>query len=111
MRKHILIAVAVLLISVSACTQSIRYSPDEIKDFPPSIQESIRNNEVVVGMTKLQVRYSWGGPDEIIVLRPTDTGKERIEWAYKKMQFFKSRLIFTDDKLTEIISVEPRISR
>jgi len=110
MKKHILIAGAVLLISVSACTKAIRYSPDEIKDFPPAIRESIRNNEVVVGMNKLQVRYSWGGPDEIIVLRPTETGKERIEWVYKKMQFFKSRLIFTDDTLTEIISVEPRMS-
>jgi hypothetical protein len=110
MKKNILIAGAVLLISVSACTKNLRYSPDEIKDFPPAIQESIRNNEVVVGMTKLQVRYSWGGPDDIIVLSPAEGGKERIEWVYKKMQFFKSRLIFVDDRLTEIISVEPRIS-
>jgi hypothetical protein len=110
MKAHILIAGAILLISVSACAKSIRYSPDEIKDFPPAVQESIRNNEVIFGMTKLQVRYSWGGPDDIIVLQPTETGKERIEWVYKKMQFFRSRLIFTDDSLTEIISVEPRMT-
>lgn len=110
MKKSILIAGAVLFISISACAKSIRYSPDEIKDFPPAIQESIRNNEVVVGMTKLQVRYSWGGPDDIYVLSPSETGKERIEWVYTKMQLFKSRLIFVDDRLTEIISVEPRLT-
>jgi hypothetical protein len=110
MKKHALVAVAVLLISLSACAKSIRYSPDEIKDFPPAMQERIKNREIAAGMNKLQVRYSWGGPDNVIVLPPSKNGKERIEWVYVKLHFFKSRLIFTDDTLTEIISSEPGIA-
>jgi hypothetical protein len=111
MKKHIFIGGAILLLSLSACTKSIRYSHDEIKDFPPPIQERIKNSEIAVGMTKLQVRYSWGGPDNVIVLSPGESGKERTEWIYEKLHFFKSRLIFTDDKLTEIISTEPGIAK
>lgn len=107
MKKYILVASVVSLISLSACTQSIRYSHDEIKDFPPAVQERIKNSEIAVGMTKLQVRYSWGGPDDVIVLAPGENGQERTEWVYEKLHFFRSRLIFTDDKLTEIISSEP----
>ena len=109
MNKYVLVAGTVLMISLAACAKSIRYSHDEIKDFQPAIQERIKNNEISVGMTKLQVRYSWGGPDNVIVLKPSEQGKERIEWIYEKLHFFKSRLIFTDDKLTEIISSEPGI--
>lgn len=111
MKKHIFIAGAILLISLSACVKSIRYSHDEIKDFPPEIQKHITNSEIAVGMTRLQVRYSWGGPDNVIVLSPGENGKERTEWVYGKLRFFKSRLIFTDDKLTEIISTEPGIAK
>ena len=111
MNKYVLVAGAVMMISLSACAKSIRYSHDEIKDFQPSIQEHIKNSEIAVGMTKLQVRYSWGGPDNVIVLQPSEHGKERIEWVYEKLHFFKSRLIFTDDKLTEIIGTEPGIAK
>jgi hypothetical protein len=111
MNKYVLVAGTVLMISLSACAKSLRYSHDEIKDFQPAIQEHIKNSEISVGMTKLQVRYSWGGPDNVIVLQPSAQGKERIEWVYEKLHFFKSRLIFTDDKLTEIISTEPGIAK
>ncbi|PKL52426.1 MAG: hypothetical protein CVV37_01195 [Nitrospira bacterium HGW-Nitrospira-1] len=110
-KKYFLVAGAVLLISLSACAKSIRYSQEEIKNFSPTIQERIKNKEIAVGMTKLQVRYAWGGPDNVIVLPPSENGKERIEWVYEKLHFFKSRLIFTDDKLTEIISTEPGITK
>lgn len=111
MNKYVLVAGAVLLISLSACAKSIRYSHDEIKDFPPTVREHIKNSEIAVGMTKLQVRYSWGGPANVIVLPPNEQGKERVEWVYEKLHFFKSRLIFTDDKLVEIISTEPGIAK
>ena len=111
MNKYVLVAGTVLMISLSACAKSIRYSYDEIKDFQPAIQEHIKNSEISVGMTKLQVRYSWGSPDNVIVLQPSTEGKERIEWVYEKLHFFRSRLIFTDDKLTEIISSEPGIAK
>ncbi len=111
MKKYILISVVVSLISLSACAKSIRYSHDEIKDFTPTMQNHIKNSEIAVGMTKLQVRYSWGGPDDVIVLAPGEQGKERVQWIYKKLHFFKTSLIFTDDKLTEIISTEPGIAK
>jgi len=41
------------------------------------------------------------------VLTPSEDGKERVEWVYEKMAYYKSRLIFTDNKLSEIISDKP----
>lgn len=103
--KKILISVvsAVLLLG---CAEVMRYSPDEIKDFPPSIQENIKKGEVAPGMTMQQVRYSWGAPSIINVLKPTDEGKSKEEWVYTRSIFFRSKLIFIDGKLTHIITNE-----
>jgi hypothetical protein len=60
-------------------------------------------------MTRLQVRYSWGDPDNVRVLEPAADGKERVEWIYKRMEVFRTRLIFTGDNLTEIVSSEPGV--
>ena len=111
MKKIGLLSLVIFLISVSACSKSIRYSQEEIKDFSPSIQEHIKKGEITIGMTTIQVRYSWGGPDQTIVLAPGELGKERLEWIYTSMHFLKSRLIFTDNRLTEIISSEPGIAK
>lgn len=111
MKKILLLILLILLISQVGCAKSIRYSHNEIKDFQPSVQEHIKNGEIAAGMTKLQVRYSWGGPDTVTVLPPDEGGKERVEWVYKKLHVFKTRLIFIDDKLTEIISTEPGITK
>ena len=104
MKKLFLCSILMSLILLIGCTKSVRYSQDEIKDFPPHIQEYIRNSRVAVGMTKQQVRLAWGGPHSVIVLDPSEDGKERVEWVYKKMGFYKSHLIFNNDKLAEIIS-------
>lgn len=104
------ITICIVLISImfaAGCARSVRYSQDEIKDYPSDIQEHIKNNEITTGMTKAQVRYSWGGPHDVKILSPGVGGKERVEWVYKKFTVFKSRLIFTDDKLTEIIGSAP----
>lgn len=104
------ITICIVLISImfgAGCTKSVRYSQDEIKDYPSDIQKHIINNEITTGMTKAQVRYSWGGPHDVKILSPGEGGKERVEWVYKKFTVFKSRLIFTDDKLTEIIGSAP----
>jgi len=98
---------AIVLMLTAGCTKSVRYSQDEIKDYPPAVQDHIKNNEVTFGMTRAQVRYSWGGPHEVKILSPSEGGKERVEWVYKKLNFFKTRLIFTDGLLAEIISNEP----
>ena len=111
MNKVFLWSFLMSLIVVIGCSKSVRYSQDEIKDFPPQIQEYIRNSRVAVGMTKQQVRLAWGGPHSVIVLAPSEDGKERVEWVYKKMGFYKSHLIFTDDKLAEIISDEPGFTK
>jgi hypothetical protein len=98
---------AISLMLAAGCANSVRYTHDEIKDYPSAVQDNIKNNEVTTGMTKAQVRYSWGGPHEVKILSPSENGKERVEWIYKKLAFFKTRLTFTDGRLTEIISNEP----
>jgi len=111
MKSFFLLFSLLMLILQTGCAKSLRYSQEEIKDFPEAVQEHIRNNEIDTGMSKLQVRFSWGGPDAVNVLTPAEDGKERIEWIYKKFSVFKTRLIFTDDKLTQIISSEPGLIR
>lgn len=106
-----LLVIAIAATSLTGCAKSLRYSHDEIKDFPPAVQDRIKNGEVAIGMTKLQVRYAWGGPDLVTVLAPAEGGKERVEWLYKRFQVFRSRIVFTDDKVTEIISSEPGLVR
>lgn len=107
MKKLFLLFFLIVSVSFTACATTPRYTVDEIKDFPPSVQENIKNGEITPGMTRIQVRYSWGGPDIVTVLAPGEGGKERVEWLYKKKFVFRTRLIFTNDRLTEIISSEP----
>lgn len=111
MKNFFMFALFALLLFQAGCTKSIRYSHYEIKDFPPSVQEHIKSGEIETGMTRLQVRYSWGGPDSIRVLVPSKGETDKVEWVYKKYSVFKTRLIFTDDKLTEIISNDPGFRR
>jgi predicted transcriptional regulator len=108
-KKTLLPFILLGLVISTGCAKSVRYTQEEIMDFPPSVQENIKKNEITTGMTRLQVRYSWGAPDEVRVVQPAEDGKERVEWVYKKMEVFRTRLIFTDDKLTEIISSEPGV--
>ena len=97
------------LLALSGCYKAARYSHDEIKDYPPSVQEQIKKGEISVGMTKVQVRYAWGGPQDVIVMPPSDQGKERVEWVYRRYSLFKTRLIFVDGRLAEIASSEPGV--
>lgn len=87
------------------CAEVMRYSPDEIKDYPPPVQENIKKGEVTPGMTMQQVRYAWGAPSLINVLKPED-GKNKEEWVYTRSIFFKSKLVFVDGKLMHIITNE-----
>ncbi|OGW28493.1 MAG: hypothetical protein A2X59_10270 [Nitrospirae bacterium GWC2_42_7] len=111
MKRIFLLFSLVFLIFQTGCAKSLRYSPEEIKDFPVGVQERIKNSEIDIGMSKLHVRYSWGGPEIVNVLPPDTEGNERVEWTYKKLHLFKTRLIFTDDKLSQIISTEPGIMK
>jgi len=102
MKNAILIVSVFLFFLQVGCAKSIRYSADEIKDFPPEIQEHVKKGEVMLGMTPQQVRYTWGAPDSIRNLEPLD-GKTREEWIYSAkgvMGVIATRLLlFLDGKL------------
>ncbi len=97
----------VIAVFLGGCASTARYSTDEIKDYPPQIQEKIAKGEVMPGMTPRQVRYAWGSPNEVKTLEKED-GKQREEWVYSSdLGVFKTRLTFIDGKLIYIVSSEP----
>jgi outer membrane protein assembly factor BamE (lipoprotein component of BamABCDE complex) len=106
MKNLFFLLIAVFLFSCAS--PGVRYTYDEIKHYPPDIQERIARGEIALGMTKEQVRYAWGNPSSTRVLTP-EKGKQREEWIYtSSLGLLKSRLIFIDGKLTYIISTEQR---
>lgn len=107
MRLLIIFLIAVFIFGCAS--QGVRYTYEEIKHYPPDIQERIAKGEIALGMTKEQVRYAWGSPSSTRILTP-EKGKQREEWIYSSsLGLLKSRLIFIDGKLTYIISNEQRI--
>lgn len=107
MRIFIILLIAAFIFGCAS--QGVRYTHEEIKNYPPEIQERIAKGEIALGMTKEQVRYAWGNPSSTRVLTP-EKGKQREEWIYSSsLGLLKSRLIFIDGKLTYIISNEQRI--
>lgn len=108
-KMKIFIALLTALFILGCASQGVRYTYDEIKNYPPDIQERIAKGEIAPGMTKEQVRYAWGNPSTTRILTP-EKGKQREEWVYSSaLGILKSRLIFVDGKLTYIISNEQRI--
>lgn len=84
-------------------SQGVRYTHEEIKNYPPDIQERIVKGEIALGMTKEQVRYAWGNPSSTRILTP-EKGRQREEWVYSSsLGILKTRLIFVDGKLTYIL--------
>jgi hypothetical protein len=109
MKKGVLsvLIVTVGLWNILGCATAVRYSPDEIKDYPPAVQEQIRQANVIVGMTPQQVRYSWGSPTTVNMLPLSLDGKLREEWLYSSSIFVQRRLLFVDGKLFDIFP-EPK---
>lgn len=106
---RILISLLIAVFIFGCASQGVRYTYDEIKNYPPDVQERIAKGEIALGMTKEQVRYAWGPPSTTRILTP-EKGKQREEWVYSSsLGLLKSRLIFVDGKLTYIISNEQRI--
>lgn len=105
MKKALLIFFASLILFSIGCTKSVRYTEEEISNFPPVVQDHIRKGEIDLGMTKEQVRYAWGAPDSIKLLDPFE-GKAREEWTYSQpatLQVVSSGvLLFYDNKLIYI---------
>ncbi len=105
MKRHFFFAfLLILAFCFSGCSSAVRYSPDEIKDYPPDVQQRIRQGDVVMGMTSQQVRYALGSPATVNVLTPSLDGKPREEWIYSATVGFvvKRRLLFVEGKLTDI---------
>ncbi len=104
MRKIVIFA---LVAGLFGCMSSVRYTYEEIREFPQEIQEHIKKGEVVPGMTFQQVRLAWGAPTETRVV-PSKDDREIIHWIYQQMPFgSKTILVFTDGKLTGVISSSP----
>lgn len=105
MKKYLLYASLFIptLWSFSGCATNIRYTAEEIKDYPPAVQQQIKQGDVAIGMTTQQVRYSWGSPSTVNVISPTQDGKPREEWIYSSLGvFMKRRLLFIDGKLADV---------
>lgn len=105
MKKYLIYAALFItaVSSLSACAANVRYSPDEIKNYPPAVQEQIRQGDIAIGMTTQQVRYSMGSPTTVNVISPSQDGKPREEWIYSSLSvFMKKRLLFIDGKLADI---------
>lgn len=102
--KKGLVCVCMLCVILSAgCASSVRYTPDEIKNYPPKVQDLIIKGEVAVGMTQPQVRYAWGSPDHSYMLSPLD-GKQREEWVYSSQMGLKKKMVvFEDGKVAHIL--------
>lgn len=94
-------AFALLLLS---CSSSVRYSPSEISTYDSPMQEHIKKGEVVLGMTPLQVRYAWGAPNAVRIPGADEEGRFKEVWIYARMRIFSTKLVFTDGKLTGILS-------
>jgi outer membrane protein assembly factor BamE (lipoprotein component of BamABCDE complex) len=105
MKNTFLIFFAFVVLLSAGCTQSVRYTEEEIQKFPVEVQDHIRKGEINVGMNKEQVRYAWGSPDSIEILDPFE-GNSREEWTYSQKGTFgvvSSRLLlFYDNKLIYI---------
>ncbi|MDI6801783.1 MAG: hypothetical protein QMD01_07030 [Thermodesulfovibrionales bacterium] len=113
MRFRNLFYVSLLLIvfSLIGCGSApVRYTYEEIKGYSPEIQDRIMRGEIALGMTKQQVRYAWGSPDQSRLLEPLN-GKMREEWIYTRLfgVYEEKRLLFIDDKLTYILPEPQKI--
>jgi hypothetical protein len=105
MKKFPYLLILILLAMLVSCvSQKVKYSPSEISIFSTRVQEHIMKSEVALGMPIAAVRYSWGAPQAIKILTPDDEGNLREEWIYTKFRLYATRVIFTDGKVTGIIS-------
>ncbi|MCK4910199.1 MAG: hypothetical protein KAR83_01090 [Thermodesulfovibrionales bacterium] len=100
-RKLLLAAAAVLVISCVG--DGVRYSPYELQAFPQSVQEQIKNGEVALGMSQQAVRFSWGAP-KLIVIKDEIKDAYTEEWVYTRWRVNVTKLVFSDGKLSGIIS-------
>lgn len=99
MRKGIIFFMIILFSGFSGCASGVKYTLEEIKDYPESIQTSIKKGEVMMGMTSAQIRYAWGAPDKVST--SYESGKHRELWIYTSFLGLSKEtyLFFEDGKL------------
>lgn len=97
--------ICVFAVAASGCASSpLRYTAEEIKSYPPEIQENIIREEIVTGMTPHQVRYAWGGPkeDKPVAAQEGKEGKQGNggeEWTYSYLGGCRTKLSFREGRL------------
>lgn len=94
------VSVLVMLVFLMSCAGTVKYSPAELNVFTPNERKHIKKGEVSLGMSPIAVRFAWGSPNLVRVLRPDEQGRDREEWIYKKMGFMITKLIFSGQELT-----------
>lgn len=95
MRKGIILLI-LLFFALSGCATGVRYTIEEIKDYPEPIQTAIKKGEVVLGMTPAQVRYAWGTPDKVGT--SYEEGKHKELWIYSSfLGLAKATYLFFED--------------
>ncbi|MEK6692980.1 MAG: hypothetical protein AABY44_06095 [Nitrospirota bacterium] len=97
--KKCIIFLVLFFLSISGCASGVKYTIEEIKDFPEPIQTSIKKGEVIMGMTSQQTRYAWGSPDKVST--SYKEGKHRELWIYTSFLGLSKQtyLFFEDGKL------------
>ncbi len=103
-RTPLILLIILVSVPLLSCARTIRYSPSEISSYSYGMQEHIKKGEVALGMTPVQVRYSWGAPSAVRIPGADAEGRFREVWVYTKLRIFATRLVFTDGELTGIIS-------
>ena len=97
-----IVAVACLL---TACLpqEGLRFTYVEVEKFPQEIQESIKNREVVLGMSPVQVRYALGPPLAARTFSSEEKREIYEEWTYLSvMKLKKVYVVFQNGQVSKI---------
>lgn len=97
--NFIFLFIAIFLYACSS--SSVRYTSEEIRQFPPDVQQKIIRGEISTGMTAQQVRYAWSAPKNVHVYQGKDK-KYIEEWTYSYMGACPIILSFYEGRLNSI---------
>ncbi len=87
----------------------LRFTYMEIEAYPTNVQEAIRNQEVLIGMTPMQVRYALGPPESARTFSPRQN-EIAEEWTYRSvMKMKKVYLVFEEGKVSKISTEQLRL--
>jgi hypothetical protein len=82
MHRLTLFSLIVFLAACSSVNSRIESHQAEFDSYPVEVQSAIRNGEVQLGFTELQVRMAWGDPSNTAREVSEATG-EQIVWGYR----------------------------